>query len=234
MPPGSRSFLYLHTIHPHNPYDPPEPFRSRFAEGSESGIDAGTNTLLGIQHGRIQVSAADQERVRGLYTGALAYNDDQLALFLEEIQRRYEPSRILVVVTSDHGEELFDHGGVLHGYTLYREQLQIPLVLWWPGHLQPRRVEAPTDNLELHDALRALVGDSEVPLGGSRLWRLALDQDRRERGPRVRFAAASSVKGGVFLAQPERFKLIFAPRTGVQWGMGEDGSCSARGRSIRS
>ena len=40
-------------------------------------------------------------------------------------------SKTSPAVTSDHGEELFDHNGVLHGYTLYDELLHVPLVMWW-------------------------------------------------------------------------------------------------------
>ncbi len=223
--PGDKAFVYAHTIHPHNPYDPPEPFRGRFAGDAGSALEASTGTLLGIQHNRVEISPADEEKIRGLYAGGLAYNDARLAGFLDELARRFPPAETLVVVTSDHGEELFDHGGVLHGYTLYREQLHVPLVLWWPERLAPRRVEAATDNLDLHAALRLLIGAAPAGGDGAGLWRLALGA-QPPAAAEPRFAAAASLKGGLFMAQSDRLKLVLAPRTDPHWGMGE-----GRGRS---
>ncbi|MCP4662616.1 MAG: sulfatase-like hydrolase/transferase [bacterium] len=224
--PDERVFLYVHTLHPHNPFDPPEPFRSTFADAGSSQIRGSTKTLLRIKRRRLAVSSSDQERIRGLYTGGLAYNDARIGPFLEEIRRRYPPGEVLIVISSDHGEELFDHGGVLHGHTLYEEMLHIPLLFWWPARLAPGRVEAPTDNLDVHETLRALVGEPSALGEGRVLWDLLLDPERETQGERVRFAAASSLQGGVFMARSDRTKLIWAPRIGVHCGMG-----GGRGRS---
>jgi len=221
LPPEERVFLYLHTVHPHNPYAPPEPFRSRFTAGIDSRIDGSTKTLLQIERGRLRVSAADQQRIRGLYAGGLAYNDAQIAAFLEEIRRRYPPGEVLLIVTADHGEELFDHGGLLHGYTLFEEMLHIPLVFWWPSRLDAGRVEAATDTLDVHETLRALLRAPPSARGEGRpLWDLLLGAGERSPGKEVRFAAAASVKGGIFMARSERYKLVLAPRSGRRWGMG--------------
>ncbi len=214
---GARAFVYLHTIHPHNPYDPPEPFRGRFTAGIDSEIDGSSRTLLDLKHLRIEAGPADRERLEGLYRGNLAYNDAELAKLLEALAERYAPGEVLLVITSDHGEELFDHGGVLHGYTLYDEQLHIPLIFWWPGVLEPRRVELPTDELDLHATLAALADpDGNVPSEGSSLWPLLRGDDAP--WPReVRFASASSLDEGLFMARSAGAKLIYAER----WGMGE-------------
>jgi arylsulfatase A-like enzyme len=219
LPPGSSAFLYLHTLHPHNPYAPPEPFRSRYAPRRASGggelpaaLDGETSTLLRINRGRLSIDERGRQYLRGLYRGSLAYNDAVLADFLREIARRVPPEATLIALTSDHGEELFDHGGVLHGYTLYEELLRIPLVLWAPGRIAPRRVEIPTDTLDLHATLlRLLEPRTREP-----------DPFLAPRDPDLpRFAAASSLKGGIFSIQNRRWKIIWAPRTSFSWGMGD-------------
>lgn len=221
---NERAFLYVHTIHPHNPFNPPEPFRGRFLPVSDSTINGSTSTLLKIRSRKLEVDAEDGARLEGLYTGGLAYNDALLRPFLDEVVRRHPPGEVLVVLTSDHGEELFEHGGILHGYTLYDEMLHVPLVFWWPGRLAPGRVDAATDNLDLHATLRSLTGaqPSALDLGESRpLWDLLLDPRARQGpGKRLRFAAAASVEGGIFMARSADAKLIWAPRAGVQTGMG--------------
>ncbi|HEV7671622.1 MAG TPA: sulfatase [Thermoanaerobaculia bacterium] len=224
LPPGSRAFLYLHVIHPHNPYDPPPPFRSRWAPANNrSTLNGSTETLTGIKQGRLDPDDADRARLRGLYQGSVAYADDQLGRFVEALATIVPPSETLLAVTADHGEELFDHGGVLHGYTLHEEMLRIPLALWWPGRVKPLRIEEPTDTRDLHatlvDACSLRGPDGKaLPSEGRSLLRRPLPIPE---GEPLHFAAASSVKGGIYSAQSRRWKLIWAPRTGLGWGMGE-------------
>lgn len=220
LPQGEKAFLYFHTIHPHNPYAPPAPYRSLFTRGIPSSIDGSTETLLAVRKGKIAPGAADRERLKGLYAGSLAFNDAELNRFLRQVSTLAPPGEVLVVLTSDHGEELFEHGGVLHGYTLYREQLEIPLVFWWPGQLAPREVDVPTDTLDLHATLLDLCGlgrKARVESDGRPLL--------RERPPRedgyIHLASAASVVGGIYSAQAGRWKLVWAPRHGVFWGMGD-------------
>jgi arylsulfatase A-like enzyme len=226
LPPGSKAFLYFHTIHPHNPYDPPEPFRSRFTQGIPSNIDGSTETLIDLKQARLPVPEADQKRLRGLYTGSFSYNDAELADFLADVAGWARPEETLVALTADHGEELFDHGGVLHGFTLYEEMMRIPLVLWAPGRLRPGAVETATDSLDLHATLIEMAGlQPATPSGGRSLLAIA-GGAREQAGDYLHFAAASSLKGGIYSAQSDRWKVIWAPRTGISWGVG-----SALGRS---
>jgi arylsulfatase A-like enzyme len=218
LKPGERAFLYLHTIHPHNPYAPPDPYRTMFTRGIPSSIDGSTETLTAVRKGEIVTGPADRARLRGLYKASLAFNDAELDRFLRQVKTLAPPGEVLVVLTSDHGEELFDHGGVLHGYTLYEELLEIPLVLWWPGRLPHRVVEEPTDTLDLHATLLDLCGLGK-PRGDGRP---VLSPERRDRRY-VHLAAASSVIGGIYSAQSGRYKLVWAPRFAYEWGMG-DGS----------
>jgi arylsulfatase A-like enzyme len=231
-----RAFLHLQTIHPHNPYDPPEPFRSRYTAGIASTIDGSTDTLLHLEHLRMTATEADEQRLRGLYTASVAYNDSELGKLMAALLERYPPDEILIVLTSDHGDELFDHGGLLHGYTLYEEQLRAPLVFWWPGHITPRTLDRAVDTVDLHQTLATLVPDpTSIETGGEALWDDLLGEahpatpgralDRHE----VRFAAASSLEGGIFMARSERYKLLWAPRQGEEWGMGQG---LGRGRDV--
>jgi choline-sulfatase len=217
LPQGERAFLYLHTIHPHNPYDPPEPFRSRYTQGIPSAIDGSTDTLSAVRKGKLEPSRADQRRLRGLYTGSFAWNDAELQGFFRGLSGWAKPEETLVVFTSDHGEELFEHGGVLHGYTLYEEMMGIPLILWSPGRLRPTVVEEPTDTLDLHATLLDLCGLPKPKGAEGRPLRTAARPDSGY----IHLAAASSVVGGIYSARWGRHKLVWAPRYGPFWGMGD-------------
>lgn len=221
IPEGEKAFLYFHTIHPHNPYDPPDPYRSRYTAGIPSTIDGSTATLWDVKQKRRTASDADARRLRGLYTGSFAYNDAELGRFLDTVAAWAPPEETLVAVTADHGEEHFEHGGILHGFTLFEEQLRIPLVLWAPGRLKPRAVEERTDTLDLQSTLIDLAGLKKEPSGGPPAGRLLLRVADGETGETVHLAAAASVKGGIFSALHGRWKVVWAPRTGSQWGQGD-------------
>jgi arylsulfatase A-like enzyme len=218
LPKGERAFLYIHTIHPHNPYDPPEPFRSRFTAGIPSKIDGSTETLWDIKQKRQATTPADRQRLRGLYNGSFAYNDAELAGFVEQLAAWAPPGETLLALTADHGEEHFEHGGVLHGFTLFEEQLRIPLVLWAPGRIAPSRIDQRTDTLDLHATLADLCGLARTEgTYGRQLLRVA----RGEIGDYIHLAAASSVRGGIFSALHGRWKVVWAPRSGSSWGQGD-------------
>jgi arylsulfatase A-like enzyme len=215
-----RVFLYLHTLNPHNPYTPPPPFPSRFLRTTGSWIDGGTKTLAAIRDRKTEVSPADEQRIREWYTAGVAYNDAALCGLIEELRRRFG-DRILLVVTSDHGEELFDHGGVLHGYTLYDELLHEPLVAWWPERIRPTRTQTATDTLDLTATLRALIGSPQAAAeeDGEALWRLLDGGSVPSSSRALHFATAPGLRRAA-MVRSGSWKLILAPRPRFGWGMG--------------
>jgi tetratricopeptide (TPR) repeat protein len=66
------------------------------------------------------------------YDQELAYVDDSLGGFLEYLEKSGVNRRALVVLFSDHGESLGDHGENTHGYFIYRSTLHVPLIFHWP------------------------------------------------------------------------------------------------------
>ena len=66
--------------------------------------------------------------------------------------------RSLLVVTSDHGEELLDHGGVGHRKTLYRETVNVPLLVRDGRRYEPRLVETPVGLIDVAATVLDLVG----------------------------------------------------------------------------
>ncbi len=129
---GRPFFLFLHLYNPHAPYEPPEPFRSRFAlpyDGEIAAADAAVGTLL-----------------RKL---------DEWGLY----------ERSTIVLLSDHGEGLLDHGEQEHGILLYREALAVPLLVKLPGSARKaERVPGPAALTDVLPTLLALV-DAPLPPG---------------------------------------------------------------------
>ena len=84
------------------------------------------------------------------YDDGLKYVDDSIADLMRELESRGLAKNTLVVITSDHGEALGAHGLTFHGAALYWEQVHVPLVIWYPGHVpEGLRIARPVSNAAL-------------------------------------------------------------------------------------
>jgi arylsulfatase A-like enzyme len=101
------------------------------------------------------------------YDAEVAYADDLLGRFLDELRRRGLYDRSLIVVLSDHGEGLGDHVEMEHGLLLYREALQVPLLIKAPGGARAgERVAAPVGLIDVVPTILAVLGLPEGDLPG--------------------------------------------------------------------
>jgi arylsulfatase A-like enzyme len=129
-------FLYVHYLDPHDPYDNPEIVGGRSSffpdyHGRISGRD-----VQGIYTGKIPLDdpLQDREQLVALYDSEIHYADRAIGRLLAAIPREILADT-LVVLTADHGEEFLDHGGWKHGFTLYDEQIHVPLLWRWDGRI---------------------------------------------------------------------------------------------------
>ena len=119
--------LYFQYMEPHSPYDPPEPFRSRFArndDGSTIDPNAGFIRLAELSaqgHGWAPQDLLPFER---LYDAEVATVDEQIRLLFGELERRGLLDHAVVIVTADHGGEFGEHGGLEHGQ-IYDESIRV-------------------------------------------------------------------------------------------------------------
>lgn len=132
-------FLYLHVMDVHGPYDAPR----RDFEAIRQ-MDRGVSpTLTEEEYARIPEYlretewAAEQERYglrswRAKYGAGIHAFDRGIGPFLEELRTSGLLDRAYFVLTSDHGEELMEHGGWNHGANLYDHQLHVPLLIRKP------------------------------------------------------------------------------------------------------
>lgn len=142
-------FLYLHYMDPHSPYGAPPPLDRLFLDPEYSGPFTGEHAQLDeVIEGNLNGDDADQRHLMALYDQDIFYWDKVFGELLRYLEDKKLLENTMVIVVSDHGEEFFEHGGLLHGYTLYREQLHVPLVLFTPG-LSPIEVEATSRNIDV-------------------------------------------------------------------------------------
>jgi choline-sulfatase len=105
---------------------------------------------------------------RSPYDGEVAYADAQLGRVLAWLDEKGLRSRTLVVVTSDHGEGLGEHGEDEHMFFVYDSTLRVPLVLSWPGRLPAgARVGGQFRSVDLLATCLDLLGVPAPPTSGA-------------------------------------------------------------------
>jgi arylsulfatase A-like enzyme len=155
-------FVYLHLMSPHDPYEYHEGITPRYLE--DLGVQAEPGTSL-AQPDLEQAAGRDPQRenlARALYRGEVSFSDRVVGELLERLAEQRQEREIWLFLTSDHGEELWDHGGVGHARTLFDEVIHVPLLVEPPpGSADiPVGVEldAPVSNIDLAHSWLELAG----------------------------------------------------------------------------
>jgi len=130
-------FIYLHYMDPHSPYEPPPPYDTVLDPDYPGTVDGSIEMFKAVQRSELKLTDRDRQHIIALYDGEIAFADSQVGTFVDGLDERRLLEDALVIVTSDHGEELFDHGKTGHGPTLYEEVIRVPLIMWQKEFEQP-------------------------------------------------------------------------------------------------
>ena len=159
-PGASPWFVWAHLYDPHEPYTPPEPYRSRYA--------------------------ADP------YSGEIAYVDAALDRFLTQLRAAGALANTLVVITSDHGESLGEHGERTHGLFAYDATLRVPLVMWAPSRIRPAVFGDATRLVDVAPTVLDLVGAAPIANADGRSMRPFVAGERPFDDPGSYFEALNA------------------------------------------
>jgi arylsulfatase A-like enzyme len=150
-------FLYLHTVEPHAPYNPPAPFRQRFAPEVHDETLTGRRIFHNLEGGSLAPTPELRQSLLDLYDAEIAANDAAFGELIDLLARRGLWEDTVVVFISDHGEELFEHGGWEHGKTLHSEVLDVPLIVRAPG-AGARTVQRQAQQIDVAPTILDLLG----------------------------------------------------------------------------
>jgi arylsulfatase A-like enzyme len=161
----SRFFLWIHWFHPHRAYEPPPRYRQMFA-GPYSGpaIDQGEFAMKAWRE-KTDLPGEDIAYMRGLYDGEVAFTDTQVGRVLDELESLGIAKNTLVVITSDHGEILYEHEHYFgHDIALYDECTLVPLVVSIPGLESARhRVPGLVQSIDIFPTVLEALGIAPLP-----------------------------------------------------------------------
>ena len=147
-------FLFVLTIDPHAPYTPPAEF-DRYGDPqvavSAEDFDRSRKEPIG-EHA--------MARIRSLYAGEVSFNDRSFGALLTHLERKKLTETTVVALTSDHGEEFWEHGRRGHGHELFEESIRVPLIIRGPARVTAgRRIAAPVAaSVDLAPTLLELAG----------------------------------------------------------------------------
>ena len=133
-------FLFLRHMDPHAPYLPPHPFERIFYGADE--FDDQNNSLEPVMAFKpfrdffaswFPPNCRDKDYIIAQYDGAVAYMDACIANLFAIVKALGIEDNTLIIVNSDHGETLYDHGCYFDHHGLYDCTLRIPLIFTYPG-----------------------------------------------------------------------------------------------------
>ncbi|HEX6199812.1 MAG TPA: sulfatase, partial [Thermoanaerobaculia bacterium] len=204
-------FYFLHLFTPHSdmevlPYEGTGVSRETVAErfgleayGCRRGVCA-SSLLQSINAGRVAPLPGEEDVLRFLYGRGAMTADRALERLFADLSELGLLDRMLIVVTSDHGEAFFEHGELLHT-TVHEEVLRVPLLVRWPdGERGGRLRTEPTSGIDLAPTLLRAAGLPAGDLPGRAL------QDPPEEDARRRAVFAGTLRKAV-VAGP--WKAIF-------------------------
>ena len=154
-------FLFVHYLEPHLRFNPPEPYRSRFFRdsGELSRAMSVNQDALAYAEGRVQMTEDDFAMLSRLYDGEIAYTDHQVGRIAELLKNLRIEDTTALLITSDHGQNLGDHGLMSHRYCLYDTLLKVPLIARLPGMSDAGlRVNEQVQSVDIYPAIINMLG----------------------------------------------------------------------------
>ncbi len=191
---GQPFAAWVHFYDVHKPYNPPPARVGDYGLSAEvpevlraPGPHSGAALELHLAQttlGDREVPESELRRIRGLYDAGVSAADERVGRLLGRLSEIGALENTIVVLTADHGEELFDHNRYFfHGNSIYVGTLRLPLIVAGPGLAAGVRTEALVQNIDIAPTLLDLAGVAPAPdMEGASL--LPVLRGQTQDGPR--------------------------------------------------
>lgn len=161
---NERFFLFLHYYDVHSDYSSLRRYETQFVGPYSGLVDGSTSQLLRFRKGQFDLNKADVKHLSDLYAAGVRQMDDDLKKLFAFLKKQKLLDKTLLIITSDHGEEFLDHGGVLHGRTQFQELIHVPLIIRAPGIPRDKRINYPAS---LVDVMPTVLTMLDIPAPSS-------------------------------------------------------------------
>ncbi|MEP0847426.1 MAG: sulfatase [Phycisphaerae bacterium] len=208
--PDKPFLLYVHNIEPHNPFNASEQAARKFAKVPEARRER-LSRMLGYYRRFLRLKHTGEGRARhrdttrqqeallagmreaeddfsDLYDAVVYEADERLGRIIGTLKRWSLWDDTLLIVLSDHGEELADHGAFLHSQSVYQELAAVPLIVKFPrGEFSGKRVSTVISLIDVLPSIFDYFGRMDLAAGarGRSLMPLIRGEDDRRDAPIV-------------------------------------------------
>jgi len=148
-------FMFLHGYDAHGQFDPPSGYTKKFLNFKYKGpLKGGKEEQAkfreeGLEKGFIELTDEDVQFWRALYDEKIYDADQRFRTFVEELERLGLLDKTIIILTSDHGTEFYEHKRFDHGFSLYDELIHVPLVIYLPGMKGGKIIEDQVRSIDL-------------------------------------------------------------------------------------
>jgi arylsulfatase A-like enzyme len=172
-------FMFINFIEPHSPYNSARQFCNQFV--SDPSITCVSNLWRKHYLGWKIFSDDELQHLRELYDAELLYVDYLIGDIVDELKRNHLWHNTVFIVTSDHGENIGDHGHMDHVFSLYESTIKIPLIIHYPKLFSPGSGDY--DVTQLTDIFPTVIGLAGIDSGKypSQGFDLLGNDSRKER-----------------------------------------------------
>ena len=152
-----RFFLWLHYIDPHAPYDPGSDYSPDLKEIGQSR-EQELRKASADQPDKIRWREIDRQALVKLYDGDVSLVDAAVGQVWEKLNQLDLMEKTILIISADHGEELWDHGRLGHGFTFYQETIKIPLIIVGP-EIEQKKVYQNVSLIDVFPTIIDLIGE---------------------------------------------------------------------------
>lgn len=162
-----RFFVWLHYMDVHTPYVPQREYLKLFSSLSNN-IITDLKIYLKIKKNVVKnntekITKKDLKLLIDYYDAEIRYTDAQLGLFFDELKKMGILHKTLIIITSDHGEEFFEHGVFGHASEhLYDELIRVPLIIYAPWLGENIVIEDQVELLSIAPTIIDVIGLGEI------------------------------------------------------------------------
>jgi arylsulfatase A-like enzyme len=160
--PKERLFLWMHFWDAHGPYFPPPEYRSRYK--TDERLERAMRERSQAETFNYMDKVISTKWAINQYDGAIRFIDDELSRFWKFLRKEGIYDESLIIVFSDHGEGLNEHGIYIHGPVIYQTSVHVPLIIRLPGAAHGGKVTDSMANLmDLAPTALDLLDAPELP-----------------------------------------------------------------------
>lgn len=155
-------FIFLNYMEAHRPRVPPEKYRRIVMDQNQLRqsyrINLSWQKLWQYCFGLADYSPAEINVMGGIYDASILELDDLLKNLLTAMDKAGHLDNTVVIVTSDHGEQLGEHHLLDHQYSLYEPLIRVPLIVKYPPLFVPGTDTHPVMNIDLFPTILQIAG----------------------------------------------------------------------------